>query len=200
MIAQSRTNEHRIDFVQNQFLTMLPQIRRQASIAFCGLGAETREELLQEVIANAYCAFAQFVRRGKQAVAYPTPLAEFAIRQVRAGRRVGCRMNVRDILSSQLSRTHQLTIQRLNQCDRRTGLWTELLVEDRQAGPAEIAARAPRLLRLVPKAFRAQSPNCPGSGPWRADCRHRASIQPESWAGQPAAQLVSDKLGTVSKW
>ena len=72
---------------------MLPQIRRQASFAFRGLGAELREELIQEVIANAYRSFHRLVQQGKQAVAFPTPLAQFAIRQVRAGRRVGSRQN-----------------------------------------------------------------------------------------------------------
>jgi hypothetical protein len=71
MFAPLRTGstDHRSGFVQHQFLAMLPQIRRQAWIAFRDLRAEAREELIQEVIANAYCAFVQLVRRGKQAVA-----------------------------------------------------------------------------------------------------------------------------------
>ncbi|HTQ40086.1 MAG TPA: hypothetical protein VMJ32_13760 [Pirellulales bacterium] len=48
---------------------MLPQIRREAWIAFRDRRAAAREELIQEVIANTYCAFAQLVRCGKQAVA-----------------------------------------------------------------------------------------------------------------------------------
>jgi hypothetical protein len=56
-----------------QFLTMLPLIRRQAGIAFRGRDPESRHELIQEVIANAYCAFIRLVRRGKQAVAFLRP-------------------------------------------------------------------------------------------------------------------------------
>jgi hypothetical protein len=142
MIAPLRTSsaDHRSEFVQDQFLAMLPQIRRQAWIAFRDRRAEAQEELIQEVIANAYCAFAQLVRRGKQAVAYPTPLAQFAIRQIRAGRRVGSQLNRKDLLSPYARRIQNITIERLDRPDKSTGAWCQLLVEDQHAGPAEIAA------------------------------------------------------------
>ena len=35
------------------FLAMLPKIRRQASLAFCGLPKATREDLIDEVVVNA---------------------------------------------------------------------------------------------------------------------------------------------------
>ena len=85
--------------------------------AFRGLRAEARDELTQEVVANAYCAFAQLVRRSKAALAYPTPLAQFAIRQVRAGRRVGSRLNVNDVLSGYAQRRKGF---RLKQLGKRT--------------------------------------------------------------------------------
>ncbi|HTQ39383.1 MAG TPA: hypothetical protein VMJ32_10160 [Pirellulales bacterium] len=142
MIAPLKASsaDHRSVFVQDQFLAMLPQIRRQAGIAFRDRRAEAREELIQEVIANAYCAFAQLVRRGKQAVAYPTPLAQFAIRQVRAGRRVGSRLNKQDLLSPYARRIRGFTIERIDRQDKPTGAWQQLLVEDQHAGPAETAA------------------------------------------------------------
>jgi hypothetical protein len=142
MIAPLRTSsaDHRSEFVQDQFLAMLPQIRRQAWIAFRHRPAEAQEELIQEAIANAYCAFVQLVRRGKQAVAYPTPLAQFAIRQVRAGRRVGSQLNRKDLLSPYARRIQGFKIERLDRPDKSTGAWRQILVEDRQAGPAETAA------------------------------------------------------------
>ena len=126
--------------MHEKFLALLPQIRQQAMFAFRGLRAEAREELTEEVVANAFCAFAQLVRRGKAALAYATPLAQFAIRQVRAGRRVGGRLNVHDIMSPHARCAHSLTIERLEQRDDRTGAWNQLLVEDHRAGPAETAA------------------------------------------------------------
>ena len=41
----------------NQFLAMLPHIRRQASFAFRNTRREAREELVQEAVASAFRAF-----------------------------------------------------------------------------------------------------------------------------------------------
>jgi hypothetical protein len=54
----------------DRFLAMLPQIRRQALAAFRNQRFEIREELIQEVIANAYRAWVLRVRRGKESVVY----------------------------------------------------------------------------------------------------------------------------------
>jgi len=142
MIAPVRKglNGQKTEFSQVQFLKMLPKIRRQAWIAFRGRDVESRHELTQEVIANAYCAFVRLVRRGKQAVAFPTPLAQFAIRQVLAGRRVGSQLNKHDLLSPYARKIQGFTIERIDRHGEPTGALHQLLVEDRQAGPAEIAS------------------------------------------------------------
>jgi hypothetical protein len=142
MIAPVRTglNCQRTEFVQDQFLTMLPAIRRQAWIAFRGRDSESRYELTQEVIANAYCSFVRLVHCGKQTVAFPTPLAQFAIRQVLAGRRVDSQLNKHDLLSPYARKIQGFTIERIDRQGEPTGALHQLLVEDRQAGPAEIAA------------------------------------------------------------
>ncbi len=123
-----------------QFLEMLPKIRRQAKIAFRGRTPEVLEELIEEVVASAYCAFVQLVRRGKAALAYPTPLAQYAIRQVYAGRKVGTRQNSGDVLSPCARRNGQFTVERIDRHDRTTGTWDQLLLEDHSAGPADTAA------------------------------------------------------------
>ena len=112
MIAPLRTDclHHDTQFDPDQFLSMLPLIRRQASIAFRHRNAEARDELIEEVTANAYQAWVRLVQQGKEALAFPTPLAQFAIRQVRAGRRVGSRLNSLDILSGTARRTRGLTV------------------------------------------------------------------------------------------
>jgi hypothetical protein len=136
MIAalQDRTLENHCSSTRDQFLAMLPQIRRQASLAFRGLRAELREELIQEVIANAYQSSDRLAQQGKQAMAFPTPLAQFAIRQVRAGRRVGCRLNSQDILSGNARRTRGLIVESLEQLGPKSGTLNHLLIEDRKAG------------------------------------------------------------------
>src|ERR1700694_886240 len=81
------------------FVAMLPAIRRTAQISFRKVRPELRDELIEEVIANAFCGFARLVERGQADRALPSPLARFAIAQVRVGRRVGNRLCVRDVMS-----------------------------------------------------------------------------------------------------
>jgi hypothetical protein len=140
MIATIRAEspQDQQEFVHERFLTMLPQIQRQARLAFRDCGAEARQEMTQDVVAAAFCMFVRLYQRGNEAEAYPTPLAEFAIRRVRSGRSVGCQMNVNDVLSTHCCLTQGLMIERLDQ--RQSDSWNQQLVESRHAGPAETAA------------------------------------------------------------
>jgi hypothetical protein len=122
------------------FVSMLPQIVDQAEYAFRQVPAGVREELVQETLAQAYAMFVRLCHRGKTSLAYATPLAKFAIRHVREGRRIGSRCNSLDITSPCPCAAKRITIKRLNRFDRRTGGWKEAVVEDHTAGPAEIAA------------------------------------------------------------
>jgi hypothetical protein len=120
------------------FLEMLPTIRRVASYAFRHLRRAVREDLLAEVVANAFAAFRRLVARGKAALAYPTVLAQFAIRQIREGRRVGSRRNTQDVLSPYAQHRKGFSVLPLPEATERSE-WQELVVEDRHASPAEIA-------------------------------------------------------------
>ncbi len=123
----------------DKFLSMLPEIRKQANFAFRRIRVEARDELIQEVIAQAYNLFVRLCQRRKSALVYATPLAQFAIRKVRAGRRLGSRSNRRDIMSGSAVLANGLRIERLDGFNQRIGDWREALVEDRTAGPAQIA-------------------------------------------------------------
>jgi hypothetical protein len=128
------------DQQNEQFLDMLPRICSQARRAFRQLRPEHRDELVQEVIANSFCTFVRLVRRGKADVAYATPLANFAIRQVIAGRRVANKPRLRDVLSPQARSVDGIVVERLDVFDEQQCQWRQVLVEDRRATPAEIAA------------------------------------------------------------
>ena len=120
------------------FVAMLPSIRRVAAFGFRHTPRWCREELIDDVIAKAYVAFAELVARGKAALAYPTVLAGYAVRQIKNGRQLGCRQNVRDALSSYSQRRKGFLVQPL--CERDAhGEWEELTV-DRKANPADVAA------------------------------------------------------------
>jgi hypothetical protein len=123
----------------NKFLALLPAIRAQAEYAFRRVPVEAREELIQEVVAQAYALFVRLAKRRRLALVFATPLARFAIGNVRAGRRLATRRNSREIMSSRACVTKGFTIERLDHFNLQTGQWCEALVEDRTAGPAQIA-------------------------------------------------------------
>ena len=123
-----------------EFLAMLPAIRRSAQVAFRKLPPELRHDLIAEVVANSYVAFARLVERGQADRASATPLARYAIAQVRVGRRVGNRLRIKDVLSQYAQFRKQFVVERLDVFQEDEGEWTQLLVEDRRATPADVAA------------------------------------------------------------
>ncbi len=122
------------------FLKMLPAIRQRAGYAFRRLPSELKAELVQAVVASAYMAFLRLVERGKANAAFATPLASYAIRQVRAGRQPGSRLSTVDVLSCSARFGSGNAVESLDTFDDTQGDWRAALVEDRCAGPAEIAA------------------------------------------------------------
>ena len=121
------------------FLAMLPAIVQRARFAFRDARGQDRQDLVQEVIANALVAFVALVRRGKMAIAYPSVLARYAIAQINDGRKVGGHLNCKDVSSRYCQRLKGAVLERLDRFDTTEEAWQEVLVEDRHAGPAEIA-------------------------------------------------------------
>jgi RNA polymerase sigma factor (sigma-70 family) len=139
MIAITKPLHQDVKAQENdQFLDMLPRILSQARRAFRQLRPEHKDELVQEVVVNAYCAFMRLVHRGKAHIAFATPLANYAIRQVIAGRRVANKPSLRDVMSPPIH--SGIVVERLDVFDEVQGQWRQVLVEDRRATPAEIAA------------------------------------------------------------
>jgi hypothetical protein len=122
------------------FVAMLPAIRRAAQISFRKIRPELRDDLVEEVVANAFVAYARLVERGQVDRALPSPLARFAIAQVRAGRRVGNRLRIRDVMSGYAQFKKEFFVERLDSFDDEEDCWQEILVEDKRATPAEVAA------------------------------------------------------------
>ena len=140
MIRIATRSKRRVPTWHKTFLTMLPAIRRHARICFRHLGPDAREDAIHEVVCNACVAIARLAELGKLDLAYATVLAKFGVAQVRDGRRVGCTLNCQDVLSSYCQRLKHLTVQRLDRYDPEEDAWQEIVVEDRTAGPADIAA------------------------------------------------------------
>ena len=142
MIAPVRTQKQAYETseLQENFVAMLPAITGYASFALRKWRNEAKDDMLQEVVAHCFVAYHRLAQRGRVDLAFPSVLASFALRQVLSGRRVGGKRNVRDIMSRHAQRTHDITVERLDQFDGQEGEWKEALVEDRKAGPAETAA------------------------------------------------------------
>lgn len=113
-----------------QFLNMLPVIRKYANNAFQHLDTEGREDAVHEVIANALVAFARLVQLGKADLAYPTVLARYGAAQLREGRRVGNRRRVGEVLSGYAQRKKGFLVERLDGFEKESGDWLEAVVED----------------------------------------------------------------------
>jgi hypothetical protein len=140
VIAQASTTKATGQDDKQLFLAMLPAIESHAQHFFCRRPREQREEFVARTVALAYSMFVRLVNRGKSDVAYPSPLAIYACRQVLAGRSLGTRMNVRDVTSRYCQHRKGVHVERLDRFDEKEGTWREILVEDRRSTPADIAA------------------------------------------------------------
>jgi hypothetical protein len=122
------------------FLAMLPKIIRYAKLAFRNLGPEARQEAVQNVVTNSCAAVEALARRGKLDLAYPTVLARFGIKQTRDHRVTGNRLNIKDAMSPYCKAKKGIVVERLDHRDEEDEqAWAEAIVEDRTAGPADIA-------------------------------------------------------------
>jgi hypothetical protein len=161
MIAPVKPRRQKRQATAPKFEELLPSITSQARYAFRNQNAAERDDLIAEVVANAYVAYNRLKERGKADIAYAVPLAQYAIKQVRVGRRVGAKLNIRDVSSDYCQLANRLTVDRLDQHDPVSGDWKEVVVEDRRSGPADIATmrvdfsdwlrKLPRHLRSIAK-------------------------------------------------
>ncbi|QDU87972.1 hypothetical protein Pla175_13390 [Pirellulimonas nuda] len=107
------------------FLELLPRIERQVRRLLRGLKGEALDDAYSEAVAQAAVNYCRLAEQGREADAYATPLAAYAVLAGRNGRQLGSSRAKHDALAS----------------DRREEAagWAELIA-DRHATPAEIAA------------------------------------------------------------
>ena len=122
------------------FLRLVPRIRQHAQLRFRGLNPADREDAVQEVVARSLLEFLRLLERGKEHLIYAGPLARYAVAQVRGGRRVGGRLNIRDVSSPYCRARKGVSLSSLDRWDVAAGRWEEVLVEDRRTTPADLAA------------------------------------------------------------
>ena len=122
------------------FVQMVPKIERHARISFRYLKGDHRDEAVQEVLCNCCAAFARLVEQGRAEAATWSSLARFAVAQVRDGRSVGNTQNVKDVTSRHCQQRKQVEVRSLHEWDDEEEQWREMLVEDKNATPADLAA------------------------------------------------------------
>jgi hypothetical protein len=121
------------------YAKMLPSIKRHARIAFRSYSPDAKEEAVQNVLCNTWEALVNLARRGKLDQAFPSVLANFACRQTRDHRIVGGHLAINDILGKYCQVNKNVRVDRLDQYDPVADEWTQLVCEDKHAGPAEVA-------------------------------------------------------------
>jgi hypothetical protein len=124
----------------NRFLEMLPTIVRNTHVAFREKTPEAREELIQEAVANCLVAYVRLVERGKEDLAYSTVLAKFAIKQIKDGRRVGKKINIRDVYDQHTQIKGGFQLRHLGTPRDHCGGWKEQLVENARTPVADQVA------------------------------------------------------------
>ncbi len=162
MIAPQQTyrSKQRPPEWHDDFLKMLPDVRRQATFAFRFLLLEAREEAVAETIANVLVAYARLVERGRRDQAYPSVLTRYAVAQIRSGRRVGTKLNRHEVLCRGAQSKQRFHVAQLRDSRHDNGDWNEFIAEDRRTPvpeqaafrcdfPAWLATHSPRNRRIA---------------------------------------------------
>ena len=123
----------------DRFLQLLPDIRGQARMRLRSLAPRPARRRSTKFWRGARgLRPARGTWQGRFGVCHAA--GAVLARLILAGKRVGMRTNVHDVLSPYCQQRKQLTIERLDRCDRASGEWEEIAVADRHTTPAEAAA------------------------------------------------------------
>jgi hypothetical protein len=132
--------EGRIPDWHQRFLSLVPAIRRVAKFRLRYVSDSRRQELIDEIVGICCAFYARLAERGQEERAYFTTLVRFAAAHLGHGRELGSRINVRDVLGRYCQQRNQLRVERLDEFDEAEEKWKEVLIEDKRATPADLAA------------------------------------------------------------
>jgi hypothetical protein len=162
------------------FLTMLPVIHAYARGAFAHLNPEARQDMIQEVIANALVAYVRLYQQGRVSLAYPTVLARYGIVQAKDGRRVGAKLNIKDPLSRYCQKRKGVVVERLDRFDDEENAWAEAVVQDTRSAPVpEIVAFRCDFADWPGQPLPARPAHCGVTGDWQPHQRRRPAFRRE---------------------
>jgi hypothetical protein len=119
---------------QTRFVTMLPEIQQRLRQTFRHLGAEAREDSIEEAIVHSLLSYSRLHERGRAESASPSSLAWYATLQVKRGRPAGSRMNGKEPLSRYAQLGNGIRIEQMQ------SNWIDAMVEDKRASVTDQVA------------------------------------------------------------
>jgi DNA-directed RNA polymerase specialized sigma24 family protein len=124
------------------FVALLPRLQRYARFAFRSVRCPHEQaDAAQELVALCWAWFVRLAARGKDAGVFPSRLADFAARQVRAGRKLCGQEAGKDGLSPTARWRRDFRVLRLDtEALRATTPWREALADNTRSPPDEAAA------------------------------------------------------------
>ena len=181
------------------FLIMLPRIRDQARFAFRKTRPEAQEDAIAEVVAAVCVAYARLVAQGKACVACPSALTRFAVQQFRSGRRLGCKLNVKDVSSvhCQLRKTHHPGPPGPSRSNY--GWMERCLARGPPRGTRRDRCRTDRCPRMVPEHAASGPPDGAGPGRGRADQGRGQAVSGLAGPSESEAVGIPQQLGGFSR-
>jgi hypothetical protein len=128
------TSDHTESQWQTAFVDMVPEIQQRLRRAFRHLGADSREDAIEEGVVHSLLSYSRLHGQGRADQASPSTLAWYAVLQVKRGRPAGNRMNSKEPLSRYAQLGNGIQI------DQTQSEWIDTLVEDKRATVADQVA------------------------------------------------------------
>jgi hypothetical protein len=114
MNATLQTSPSTISRLHSEFLSILPRIRAHAEFTFRFVRcSHDFDDFVAETVALAWKWFVRLVEQGKNPTQFPTTLASYAVRAVRAGRRLCGQEASKDALSPTAQQRRQFVVTKL---------------------------------------------------------------------------------------
>ena len=103
-----------IDDLHRAFLRIVPRIELHGRVCFRGLKCpDTRQDCICEMLALAWRWFLRLIAQGKDPLQFPSALADFAARAVKAGRRLCGKHKGKDVMNPLAQQRHDFMVEAL---------------------------------------------------------------------------------------
>src|SRR5215471_4075176 len=110
-----------IDELHATFLRIAPRIELHGRVCFRGLKCpDTRADYICEMLGLAWRWFLRLIELGKNPLEFPTAIADFAARAVKAGRLLCGKHKGKDVMNPIAQRRHDFVVEPLPASTRRS--------------------------------------------------------------------------------